>query len=91
SWIKFYLRGVRASAEDIVKRAWAIDTLLEDCTRKIETAPLRSHANANIVLEQLCHTPVITINDVVELIGSAYNTAHKLITLLVTLGVLEQD
>ncbi|MFN9998813.1 MAG: hypothetical protein ACK52X_04235, partial [bacterium] len=59
--------------------------------RKIETAPLRSHANANIVLEQLCHTPVITINDVVELIGSAYNTAHKLITLLVNLGVLEQD
>jgi DNA-binding IclR family transcriptional regulator len=28
---------------------------------------------------------------VVELIGSAYNTAHKLITLLVNLGVLEQD
>lgn len=90
-WIKFYLRGVRASAEDIVKRAWAIDTLLEDCTRKIETAPLRSHANANIVLEQLCHTPVLTINDVVELTGSAYNTAQKLITSFVNLGVLEQD
>jgi len=90
-WIKFYLRGVRASAEDIVKRAWAIDTLLEDCTRKIETAPLRSHANANIVLEQLCHTPVLTINDVVELIGCAYNTAQKLVSSFVNLGVLEQD
>lgn len=90
-WIKFYLRGVRASAEDIVKRAWAIDTLLEDCTHKIERAPVRSHANANIVLEQLCHTPVLTINDVVALTGSAYNTAHKLITSFVNLGILEQD
>ncbi len=90
-WIKFYLRGIRASAEDIVKRAWAIDTLLEDCTRKIETEPLRTHANANTLLEQLCHTPVLTINDVVELTGSAYNTAQKLVTSFVNLRILEQD
>ncbi|MDP1844224.1 MAG: Fic family protein [Sediminibacterium sp.] len=90
-WIKFYLRGVRSSAEDIVKRAWAIDTLLVDCTRKIETEPLRSHANAYIVLEQLCHTPVLTINDVIELTGSAYNTAQKLVTSFVNLGILELD
>lgn len=90
-WIKFYLRGIRASAEDIVKRAWAIDTLLEDCTRKIETEPLRTHANANTLLEQLCHTPVLTINDVVELTGSAYNTAQKLVSSFVNLGILEQD
>lgn len=90
-WIKFYLRGVRASAEDIVKRAWAIDTLLEDCTRKIEKEPLRTHANANTLLEQLCHTPVLTINDVAELTGSAYNTAQKLVTSFVNLGILEQE
>jgi Fic family protein len=90
-WIKFYLRGVRASAEDIVKRAWAIDTLLEECSRKIETEPLRTRANANAVLDQLCHTPVLTINDVAIIIGSAYNTAQKLVTSFVNLGILEQD
>jgi len=89
-WIKFYLRAVRASAEDIVKRAWAIDTLLEDCTSKIEKEPLRTHANSNALLDQLCHTPVLTINDVVHLTSSAYNTAQKLVTSFVKLGILEQ-
>lgn len=90
-WIKYYLRAVRSSADDIVKRAWAIDSLLEDCSNKIEEKLSRVRKNSNTLLEQLCYTPVITANNIAELLGSTYNTAQKLIISFVDLGILEHD
>jgi len=74
-----------------VKRAWAIDGLLEECTGKIETNLQRIRKNATVLLDQLCHTPVMRISDIVELIGGVYNTAQKLVNAFVKLGILEQS
>ncbi len=90
-WIKFYLRAVRASADDIVRRAWAIDGLLQDCSNKIESELSRVRNNATILLNQLCHTPVITINDVAALIGATFVTAQKLVNSFVERGILEKQ
>jgi Fic family protein len=90
-WIKYYLRGVKASADDIVKRAWAIDALLENCGNKIEENLSRTRKNAGILLDQLCDTPVITINDVSELINATYVTAQKLVNSFVDLGILQPE
>jgi len=88
-WIKYYLRAVKTSADDIVNRAWAIDALLEECSNKIEKDLYRTRKNANILLDQLCHTPVLTINDISELIGGVYKTAQKLVNSFMELGILE--
>jgi Fic family protein len=90
-WTKYYLRGIRASADDIVKRAWAIDGLLEQCSNDIEEKHSRVRKNANILLDQLCHTPVIAINDVAERIGASYVTAQKLVAYFVELGILQKE
>lgn len=90
-WTKFYLRGVKASADDIVKRAWAIDELLVDCGNIIENKLSRTRANAGKLLDQLCDTPVMTINDVAELINATYMTAQKLVNSFVDLGILEAE
>lgn len=87
-WIKYFLRGIRSCADDIVKRAWAIDNLLQECNNKIENKPAGVRKNALRLLEQLCHTPVLTTNDVMELTGNSYNTAQKLLTLFVELEIL---
>ena len=90
-WTKYYLRGIRACADDIVKRAWAIDGLLEQCSNDIEEKLSRVRKNANILLDQLCHTPVIAIKDVAELIGASYVTAQKLVASFVELGILQKE
>ena len=90
-WIKYYLRALRSCADDIVKRAWAIDSLLEDCSNKLENKPAGVRKNANQLLNQLCTTPVITINDVAGLISSTYKTAQKLVGSFVELGILKQQ
>ena len=89
-WIKYYLRAITACTEDIVKRAWAIDGLVAECAEKIAHKHLRPR-HANALLQQLCHTPILTINDVAELISVTYATAQKLVYSLVDLDILQQD
>jgi len=90
-WIKYFLRAVRTSADDIVKRAWMIDGLLEECSNKIEEKLPRVRKNAHALLDQLCHTPIMSINDTSEFIGSTYNTAQKLINSFLELGILKSE
>lgn len=89
-WIKYYLRGVKASSDDIVKRVRAIDALLGNCNQKINSKSATFVKNALIVLEQLCYTPVLSINDVASITNSLYKTAQKLVESLVELGILEK-
>jgi len=90
-WIKFFLRGVRLSADDIVERAWKIDNLLKDCYDAIEDKLPRVRKNANMLLSQLCDTPLMSINDVTDLIKSTYATANKLVNSFIELGILQKE
>ncbi len=90
-WIKFFLRGIKESADDIVKRAWKIDSLLKDYSYGIAHKLQRVRNNAEKLLEQLCETPIMSINDVMELIGTTYVTAQKLVNSFVELGILNQE
>jgi len=91
-WIKYFLRGIKASANDVVMRTWAIDELLEDCTKKIETNLSKAfHKNADILLFQLCDTPVVSIGTVAELLKCTFTTAEKLVGNFIAIGILEQQ
>ena len=89
-WIKYFLRGIKSCAEDVVKRAAAIDVLLESSAEQLEDKPAGIRKNAHRLLDQLCQTPVMTINDVAELTGSTYATAQKLVSLFTDLQILQQ-
>lgn len=89
-WIKFFLRGITASAEDIVARAWKIDSLLKDYQFTIEAKLPRIRKNAEKFLNQLCETPIMSTNDVMELIGSTYVTAQRLVNSFEELGIIKQ-
>ena len=90
-WIKYFLRGIKASADDVVTRAWQVDELLEVCNKKIELQLTRTKNKAFKLLEQLFHNPVLSINDVAELTETTYPPAQKLVTSFVELGILEQE
>ena len=90
-WIKYFLRAIRSCTDDIVKRAWAIDSLLMNCSDKLNDKPAGIRKNANKLLGQLCSTPVMKISDVAELIDSTYMTAQKLVNIFVELEILKQE
>lgn len=88
-WVKYFLRAIRISTEDVVKRVVEIDDLLRECNHKIDLNLSRVHKNATLLLNQICHTPVLSTNDVAELIGATYMTAQKLVTSFVELQILQ--
>jgi Fic family protein len=90
-WLKYFLRAVNASAEDVVKRAWAVDSLVKDYATRIEMDMGRTRVNANKLLAQLCRTPVMTINNIAELLGTTYNTAQSLTNNFINTGILVQE
>lgn len=88
-WVKYFLRAIRISTEDVVKRVVEINGLAHECTDKIDRSLSRVHKNATLLLNQICHTPVLTIKDVAELIGTTYMTAQKLVNSFVELQILQ--
>lgn len=91
-WINYFLRGVKHSAEDVVARAWQIDKLLEESAAKIEAnINTAKRENALRLLEQLCHTPTMSISDIAELTETTYPPAQKLTKDFEKLGILEPE
>lgn len=89
-WIKYYLRGIRTCANDVVERAWAIDGLLKQCVSRLKTNSASIKRNADVLLDQLCATPVISTNDVKDLIDSTHTTAQRLVDIFVDADILVQ-
>lgn len=90
-WTKYYLRGIKASADDVVLKAWQIDALLAECTEKINSQLARTREKALILLDQLFHNPVMSIKDVAELTKSSYPPAQKLVNSFIEMGILEPE
>ena len=90
-WIKYFLRGVKESADDVVTRAWRVDTLIRESSERIEAALGRNRVKGLKLLDSLCHNPVMTINDVAEAIETTYPPAKKLVDKFVELGILQPE
>lgn len=91
SWIKYFLRGIKASSDDVVERAWKIDAIIRNATNIIQTEFTRSKAKALNLLEMICHTPIVTIGEVAEFSKTTFAPASKLISRFVELGILEPE
>jgi Fic family protein len=87
-WLRFFLRGVHEEATDAVNRAHRLVELRERFRRMFHEA--RSSALLLKLIDELFHTPVITVPRAVEILGVTYHSAQDNVGRLVKAGVLKE-
>ena len=90
-WIKFFLRGVAEVAQEATNTASAILQVREDTQKLISEKLTRAGAgNAMALLSQLFYRPVVTVQQVSEIITMTYATANYLVSDLENIGILKE-
>jgi Fic family protein len=90
SWLAFFLRGVAEVSIQASETARRILALREEHRAAIAAALGRSAGNGHVVLEHLYQRPILSVNDVRELIGTTYPAANELVGRMEKLGILEE-
>jgi Uncharacterized conserved protein len=88
-WLKFFLIGVVETAKRGVETLDAILQLQRSLESQINILGKRS-ADARIVLNSLYKRPVISVTDVISLIGKTHQTAYNLINDLEKIGIIKE-
>lgn len=87
-WLQFFLRGVASVSEQATETARKI-LLLREQHRTIITEQLgRAAGNGHRVLEHLYEHPIVSVNEVQDLIHMTYQAANKLVERLVQNKIL---
>lgn len=89
-WLAFFLRGVAEVSGQATDTARRILALRERHHRAITDRFGLTAGNGYRVLEHLYTRPVVSVDDVRELIGTTYPTANNLVTRLVENGILRE-
>ncbi len=89
-WLAFFLRGVAEVSEQSTETVQRILALRESHRRVINDKFGRAAANGHRVLEHIFSRPVVSVDDVQELIGTTYQTANNLVARLVKYGILRE-
>jgi Fic family protein len=90
AWLAFFLRGVAEVSEQATDTARLILSLRENHRRAITDHLGRAAGNGHRVLEHLFEHPIVSVNEVQELIGTTYPAANDLVARLVEQGVLQE-
>lgn len=85
-WLKFFLAGVRITAEDAMQRSKTILGLYEDVVHK--AAALRRSAIP--IAEMLFAHPIITTQGARKHTGLAFDTARQALESLATAGIVKE-
>jgi Fic family protein len=84
-WLRFFLRGVAATATEATATAeWIFELREQHRTLVLEQLGERGVA----VLSELFRQPVVNVNHVAGVLGVTFATANRLVTELERLGVL---
>lgn len=89
-WLAFFLRGVVEVSGEATETARRILTLRGEHRRAITENLGRAAGNGYRVLEHLYEHPIVSVNDVRELIGTTYPAANQLVARLVDAGILHE-
>ena len=89
-WLAFFLRGVAEVSEQSTETVQRILALRESHRHVINDHFGRAAANGHRVLEHIFSRPVVSVDDVQELIGTTYQTANNLVARLVEYGILRE-
>jgi Fic family protein len=90
AWINFFLGGLIEVSEQATVTARRILSLREDHRLNITERLGRAAGNGHRVLEHLYVHPIVSVNEVQELIGTTYQAANDLIAKLVESGILRE-
>jgi Fic family protein len=88
-WVRFFLNGIIASAEDACETIHVINQLNIENTAKIEALPGRKKT-VNQLFNYVQRNPIIDIAKTSAALGVQYNTVAKAVDILVSLEILEQ-
>ncbi len=90
AWLKFFLRGVAEVADEATSTARRISNMREDHRARISSEMGRAAGNALTLLEHLYQHPIVSVNDVSQLLGVAFATANRLVDGLADHGLLTE-
>lgn len=89
-WLKFFLYGVVEVSKQATEMARRILTLRESHRLIITEQFGRAAGNGHRVLEHLYEHPIVSVNEVQELIGTTYQAANELVSKFVANKILEE-
>ena len=87
SWIKFFLRVVVEVSDEAIDSAKRIIGLQQKYTEKLNLMD-KNNGNYIILLNTLFEHPIITKNDVSELLGVSAGTSGSIVNLFCEIGIL---
>ncbi len=90
AWIAFFLDGVREVSIEAAETARRILGLRETHRSQIADGLGRAAGNGHRVLEHLYAKPIVSVNQVRDLIGATYPAANALVDRMVGLGILTE-
>ncbi len=90
AWLAFFLEGVREVSIEAAETARRILALREEHRAQIAKHLGRAAGNGHRVLEHLYQRPIVSVNDVRDLIGTTYPAANQLVERLVRLNVVAE-
>jgi len=89
-WLRFFLKAVREVSQQATSTARQILVLRERHREVIANQFGGTAGNGHRVLEQLYRMPIITVNEVQELIGTTYPAANGLVKRFQKHGILHE-
>jgi Fic family protein len=90
AWLAFFLKGVAQVSTEAAFTARRI-LLMRESHREMITRRLgRATGNALRVLEHLFTHPIVSVNDVKELVGTTFPAANQLVDRLVEIGTIAE-
>lgn len=90
AWFAFFLEGVAQVSVEAAETARRILALREDHRAQIATHLGRAAGNGHRVLENLYERPIVSVNEVRDLIGTTYPAANQLVERLERLGIVAE-
>ena len=89
-WLGFFLQGVAEVSAQATETARRILALRESHRASIAANLGYAAGNGHRVLEHLFARPIVSVNEVRDLIGTTYPAANQLVERLVTLEIVEE-
>jgi Fic family protein len=89
-WLSFFLRGVVEVSEQATDTVRRILSLREEHRRAITENLGRAAGNGHRVLEHLYENPIVSVNEVQDLIGTTYAAANDLVARMVDNDILRE-
>lgn len=89
-WLIFFLTGVTEVSAQATETARQIIQLRESDRNRVTESLGRAAGNGHRVLEHLFERPIVSVNEIRDLIGVTYPAARQLVDRLVEIGVLEE-